>query len=187
MVKPKTNHTRVSITEKIVVLVVLVVLVIVGSFAYKQHINSTKTDNKSTTSSSSGQSTQKYLVISQWGVEATYTGNVTLSYIMSADDKIATFSSNELTAASNACVGRGGSIERWASTDTVSELPADPSAPTAAQYFASALPSTYAHVGNYYYSFQHDQAACGDPSTTSSLYAQTNNAVQSMIANLKSD
>ncbi len=190
--------------ETIVIALVVVVIAGAGVVLYKNnHKNSNTSYNKGLTDSQIAESTKLqtdntkdmtvqpaqtvtgYVVIKEWGVEAPYSGSLTLGYTMNSSDTVATFSSDQLTATSSACTGRGGSIERWASTDKVTAYPSDPSAPTAAQAFASAAASTYAHIGNYYYAFEHDQAACGDPTTTSSLYSQTNNAVQALVPNLQ--
>lgn len=104
---------------------------------------------------------------------------------MSSDGTAATFSSSQLSALSSDCVGRGGAIKRWASTDKVSTYPADPNAQTASQAFANADPSTFTHIGNYYYTFLHDQAACGDPSATATTQAQTNDAVKRLVGGLR--
>jgi len=132
----------------------------------------------------------QYLDIKEWGVRAPYSGSLKLSYTVSSSSSgggSAVFSSDQLTALSSDCPGRGGSIIRWASTDQVSEGPPDESTPTAASYFAGKDPSTfpYAHIGNYYYTFAHDQAACGDLNTTAALQSQTNDAVKALVPNLQ--
>ncbi len=133
------------------------------------------------------QTTTQYLTIKEWGVRAPYSGSLKLSDTMSSDRRTATFSSEQLTALSSACTGRGGFIIRWASTDQVSEGPPDANTPTAEQAFADKDPSTvpYAHIGNYYYTFAHDQAACGDLTTTAALQSQTNDAVKALVPNLQ--
>lgn len=188
-----------SVPILLIVIAAVIVIGVAGGIVYKDHGHksanlssstqaTTKLITKSITSSSNQttQAAQQHVQITQWGVEAPYSGSLQLSYTMSSDDTIATFSSSRLSALSSDCVGRGGSIERWASTDQVSNgYPATSSSPTATQAFASADPSAYAHIGNYYYAFAHDQAACGDPSTTSTIYSQTNNAVQALVSNLQ--
>src|SRR5206468_3983122 len=126
--------------------------------------------------------------IKEWGVRAPYSGSLKLSYKISSDGRSSTFSSDQLTALSSDCIGRGGWIDRWASTDRVSEGPPDANTPTAEQAFAGKDPATvpYAHIGNYYYSFHHDQAACGNLTTTVALQSQTNNAVKALVPNLQS-
>ncbi len=131
------------------------------------------------------QPTVHYLDIKEWGVRVPYSGSLILSYKI--DGRYAYFSSAQLTDLSSDCVGRGGAIVRWASTDQVSEGPPDASSPTAATYFAGKDPSTipYAHIGNYYYMFAHDQAACGDLTTTAALQSQTNDAVKVLVPKLQ--
>jgi type II secretory pathway pseudopilin PulG len=128
---------------------------------------------------------KQYLTISEWGVKAPYSGSLKLTYTMSSNSKTATFSSDQLTALSSDCIRKGGSIIRWASTDQVSEGPPDANTPTAAKAFAGANPLTYAHIGNYYYTFAHAQSGCGDINTTAVLQSQTNDAVKFLVPNLQ--
>jgi len=194
---PRRKQAGFSVIEVLLVVLVVVVLAATGFVVYQRHqtnsakdraaANTTQTNTQpqNTTSTQPAQTTTQYLTIKEWGVRAPYSGSLKLIYTMSADSRTATFSSDELTALSTDCTGRGGSITRWASTDQVSEGPADASTPTAASYFAQAAPSTYAHIGNYYYTFAHDQAACGDLNTTAALQSQTNDAVKALVANLQ--
>jgi hypothetical protein len=126
----------------------------------------------------------QYLHITEWGVKASYSTTLTLSYTLSSDGTAATFSSTQLSKLSNDCVGRGGAIKRWAASDKVTVYPTDAS-PTAESTFAKADPSTYAHIGNYYYTFLHDQAACGDPTTTETVHSETNDAVKALVSKLQ--
>ena len=194
---PRRKQAGFSVIEVLLVVLVVVVLAATGFVVYQRHqtnsakdraaANTTQTNTQpqNTTSTQPAQTTTQYLTIKEWGVRAPYSGSLKLIYTMSADSRTATFSSDELTALSTDCTGRGGFITRWASTDQVSEGPADASTPTAASYFAQAAPSTYAHIGNYYYTFAHDQAACGDLNTTAALQSQTNDAVKALVANLQ--
>lgn len=120
------------------------------------------------------------VAISEWGIKAPYSGSLALSYVMSTDGTSASFSSSQLSKLSADCVGRGGAIKRYAANDKVSVYADDPTADTATTYFAKADSSTYAHVGGYYYTFLHDQAACGDITVTSAVHAQTNDAVKAL-------
>lgn len=185
----------------VILLVVLVVALVAvsGVVLYQHHKSSTKdaaaTNSHQTTGQQVGttgtQPTQTqattYLTIKEWGVRVPYSGSLKLSYTMSTDSRTATFSSEQLTALSSDCNGRGGSIVRWASTDKVSEGTPDANTPTAEQAFAGKDPSAvpYAHIGNFYFTFAHDQAACGDPTTTAALQSQTNNAVKALVPNLQ--
>lgn len=183
------------------VLIVLVVLTVVAVSGWVVHKHQQKTISSANTISTSKYTTQtqdqnkknkdttQYVTIKEWGVRAPYSGSLTLTYTISSDGKSAVFSSNQLTTASSACAGRGGAILRWASIDTVSELPANANAPTAEQYFASQPASSYAHIGDYYYSFKHDPAACGNLNSNSAarLYAQTNDDVQGLVPKLQAD
>ena len=195
----KPKQSGFSIIEVSLVILVVAVLSATGFVVYQHHKpssakNSAATSSnqpteqpQGTTTTQSAQTTRQYLTIKEWGVRVPYSGSLKLSYTMSLESRTATFSSDQLTALSSDCVGRSGLIIRWASTDQVSEGPPDANTPTAANAFAGKDPSTlpYAHIGNYYFTFAHDQAACGDLNTTAATQSQTNDAVKALVANLQ--
>jgi hypothetical protein len=169
-------------------LAVVTVFVLAGlSFAVYQHNKTQATSaapNTNQGNNQQGTSTTAYFNIKEWNIRTPYSGSLNLTYTLSSNSKIATFSSDKLSAASSECVGYGGSIMRWASNDQVSEGPPETNTPTATQYFANS-PIPYMHIGNYYYTFAHAQSACGDPSVTSALETQTNDAVKALIPSLQ--
>lgn len=103
---------------------------------------------------------QKYLDIKEWGVRAPYSGSDTLSYRMtSGGNSIEVISQN--LATNYGCTDFGaGIINRNVGSDIV------PPGPTTVQQDYSARPTGYQHLGSYYYSFTHDQAACSTQTTT---------------------
>jgi prepilin-type N-terminal cleavage/methylation domain-containing protein len=186
----KRNQSGFSVVEVSLVLLVVAVLAATGFVVYlRQQSSSAKGDVPTTSVQTTTQptTTTTYFDIKEWGVRAPYSGSLKLTYRMSAGDKSATFSADQLSALSSECAGRGGTIIRWAPTDKFSAGPPDAYTPTAEQAFAGKEPSAvpYAHIGNYYYTFAHDQAACGNIDTTTVIYSQTNNAVEALVANLQ--
>lgn len=197
----RRNEHQSGFSTTIVLLLVLIVTALAAtSLVVYQHQKSssakssaatgttqTTTQPQNSTTAQPAQTTTQYFTIKEWGVRAPYSGNLKLSYTMSPGNQTATFSSDQLTALSSDCTNRGGSILRWASTDQVSNGPVDASTPTATNYFAGKDPSTfgYAHIGNYYYMFVHDQAACGDLTSTTAVQSQTNNAVKALVPTLQ--
>jgi len=193
--KLASNQSGFNIVEAIVVVAVVGVIGAAGWFAVlhnkaKPTNAAAGTGNHATTQQSNTTptpppSTTNYLVIKEWNVRVPYSGSLKLTYTMSSDDRTAYFSSDQLTALSSDCIGEGGRVVRYASTDKVSEGPADANTPTAQQAFANADPSTHGHVADYYYVFGHAQSGCGDVSTTAALQAQTNDAVQALVPKLQ--
>ncbi|HEU5004607.1 MAG TPA: hypothetical protein VFT49_00790 [Candidatus Saccharimonadales bacterium] len=143
-----------------------------------------------TSSSSSSTSSTEYFTISQWGVRAPYSGNLTLEYSLNSSDSlpwVGTFSSTQLDATSAQCANKtyGGSIDRYRSTDVVRLADGTSSGQTAAEYATTLSKSDYGHAGDYYYFFQHAQSACGDNQASSNVETQTNNAVKALLPNLQ--
>lgn len=190
----KRNQSGFGVVE--VLIIVLVIAALAGTiYAAYQRLKHTGAKNSAATSqhqatTQPAQTATQYFTIKEWGVRAPYSGNLKLSYTLSSTSSgggSAVFSSDQLTALSNACIGGGGAITRWAPYDQVSEGPPDANTPTAANFFAGKDPSTfpYAHIGNYYYMFVHVQGGCSDLNTTGALQSQTNNAVKALVVNLQ--
>lgn len=192
--KRQSRQVGFSIVEALIVVVAIGVIGTAGWFVY-QHNRPKPTNAASNPSHSSSQQTQQptaspssttqYFTIKEWGVEAPYSGSLKLSYTMSADGKSAIFSSDQLSALSSDCVGKGGAIGRWSKDDLVSEGPPTSSTPTAANYFAAKDPLTYKHIADYYYMFVHVQSGCGNIDSTAATQSQTNDAVESLVPNLQ--
>ncbi|HVV67366.1 MAG TPA: hypothetical protein VHB72_04880 [Candidatus Saccharimonadales bacterium] len=187
----KLNQKGFSAVEALLIIIILLLIGFIGYYVWhSQHeTNKTYSSASQTAQSSSGkQATDNTntVVLKEWGVEAPYNGPLTLSYAIGqgTDTNSAAFSSTQLTNASTDCIGRGGAIARYASDADATNLGGD--GKTVAQYAGTLAKGTYAHVGDYYYFFVHDQGACGDnPNTTSSLQQQTNNAVKALVPKLK--
>ena len=184
------NQSGFGHVELLLTIIVVAVIAVAGLAVYQHRAHKPSSATSVISTASSQMTTQpatQYLTIKEWGIRVPYSGSLKLSYTMSSDDKSAYFSSDQLTALSSDCTGRGGAIIRWASTDQISEGPPDASTPTATKFFADKDPSTfpYAHIGNYYFMFAHAQSGCGDINTTAALQSQTNNAVKALVPHLQ--
>lgn len=194
--KRQSRQAGFSIVEAVIAVVAIGVIGTAGFFVY-QHNRPKTTGATGTTNPPTNQQTgttpptnTTYFTISEWGVRAPYSGSLKLSYTIATDstgNSSATFSSDQLTALSTDCTGRGGSIIRWAAGTKYAEGTSDANTPTVATYFQGkdAKAYNYAHIGNYYYTFAHDQAACGDLTSTAETQSQTNDAVKALVANLQ--
>jgi hypothetical protein len=187
----KLNQRGFSVVEALLVIIVLLLIGFIGYYVWHSQHQANKTYSSA---GKTAQSSPKkaaidnsgMVVLKEWGVEAPYNGTLSLSYAIGegTDATSASFSSSQLTSASPDCIGRGGAVARYSGSDDASNLGGN--GQTVAQYASSADKSTYAHVGDYYYFFVHDQGACGDdPTTTSSLQQQTNDAVKALVPKLK--
>jgi len=133
-------------------------------------------------------STQSYVTIKEWGVRAAFAGPLHLEYTFRAgNSNTADFTSQELLKADPTCTYEfGGIIARYKAEDQADQLQSGPYQMTVRQYIASDTNKDYAHIGDYYYFFDHTQAGCGsDPNKTSDLISKTNDAVKSLIPKLE--
>ncbi len=146
-----------------------------------------KTKKKSTTpaktTTTTPAPTQAYFTITEWGVRAPYNGTDTLTYRLNADKTSATAISKQLVGLDAGCATFGaGQIARLSASDVLYD-----GGPTIAQA-AVQDPGDYGHVGNYYYHFVHDQAACGNisagPPGSPTAGEQAQNAANSLTQSL---
>jgi len=190
--KRQEHQSGFGTVEMLLIVLVIGIVGAAGFFVYQHNrpkatnaaANTSQTANPQTTTTPPTQTTT-YFTIKEWGVEAPFSGTLKLSYTLSAANKSAIFSSDQLSALSSACVGKGGAIERWSKDDLVSEGPPTSSTPTATNYFASKDPSTYKHIADYYYMFVHSQSGCGNIDSTAATQSQTNDAVKALVPNLQ--
>ncbi|MDB5185394.1 MAG: hypothetical protein JWN38_1202 [Candidatus Saccharibacteria bacterium] len=158
-----------SAVEAILLLVIVAIVGFVGWYVLNANQNTdevnaetrnTATAAASVAPTSKSTTAQKYLTIKEWGVRLPYGGTDTLSY---------TYGNSSVQVVSKqladkyGCTSFGAGIfSRNHGTDTL-----DSGGQTYAAA-AKANPSAYVHVGDYYYGFSHDQAACSDTVTVDS-------------------
>jgi Tfp pilus assembly protein FimT len=106
---------------------------------------------------------QKYLDIKQWGVKVAYTGSDTLSYTYNTTTPNIVQIVSANLAGQYGCTDFGaGQIVRYAASQGTNVDGSGQSASAAAK----TSPTEWGHVGNYYYHFAHDEAACGNSASS---------------------
>jgi len=201
MNRKHSNNAGFTVVEALLILIFLAIVGFAGYYVWHQQKGTDKTGDATKTSSQSAKiasqkpttSNQKYVTIPQWGVKASYDGSLTLSYTLELNNAVARFSAKQMddlvADSSTSCTGYAGSIAR-VSGDEYTEDHSE----TVAQA-AAANSAAYTKVGNYYYQFQHAQAACEGPNPSDlssakeaqleTLLTQANNDVKSIAANLQ--
>ncbi len=178
-------------------LLILVIIGIIGGTGWYVIHSKNQTDQTLTAAASTNQTptakttakksattptNQPYLTIKEWGVRAPYDGTDTFTYTMSAGGGTAALFTSKYLADTYGCTDFGaGQIDRYAPSDDVS---ADGTGGLTAQQDAAQNPTTYTHVGNYYYRFTHDHAACSDSVTVDAQNAASNE-VQALVPKLQ--
>jgi hypothetical protein len=179
-------------------LLVLVIVIMVGGVGYyvwqsQKQVDKTysQTANSSVAPSKKNQlnptpvanANLKYFVIKEWGVRAPYDNSDTLTYRVAPGNgnSIEVISKN--LADKYGCTDYGaGIVARLAPTDKVG--PTD----TTVEQAAQAQADQYKKVGNYYFTFEHDQAACGNinaDTTASDVQNTANNYTKSLVSKLE--
>lgn len=190
------------------VLLLLIILAIIGGTGYyvwhsRQQADQTLNTASNETSavkvnnqSKSGTASTKYFTISQWGVRAPQSGDITLEYAIvkgNGGPDYAKFSSAQLDKIGNTCktsADYGGIIDRYSSSEhfLVGDGGVD-SGKTAAQYATTLQAGTYAHVGDFYYFYESPQALCPDIQSNDTngqkVQSDTQAAVKAVVTNLQ--
>lgn len=123
----------------------------------------------------------KYLTINEWGVRIPYTGSDTYSYKLDNSGVSIEVISADL-AARYGCKDFGaGLIARFKPGETVY-----PDGGSTAAQLAASDPTHWGHVGDYYYGYQHDQAACASADKVSDASAKAQNAANQAVSALVS-
>lgn len=176
----KLNQKGFSAVEALLIVIILAILGGTGYYVY--HANSKATDNqnkaqtdantaaphKKNAKSAKSSSKQKYLTVTQWGVRFPYSGSDTYTYRPNDDPSSISVVSANLSAKYGCDSFGAGLIGRFKADERINT---DGSGPTATQAAASD-PSAWGHVGDYYFQFHPDQAACANKPTDASAAAQ---------------
>jgi len=115
--------------------------------------------------------TAKTLVIKEWGVELPYTSGATFSYHLDTDS-FASLISSDLVEAYGCTSDGAGAITRGLGTDIADRTYDSKGNPETIAQVAAQYPNAYKKVGDYYYVYGFDQAACADKPTAASGDAQ---------------
>jgi hypothetical protein len=193
--KKISKQSGFAVVEGLLIFVIVGIIGFTGWYVWHSQKNADKSydnsSNSSQTTASPGKkatttnqktstsSTQKYLTIKEWGVRIPYSVNDALSYHLEAPNLINVASKNLADKYGSDCADYGaGSIGRLTPQDT---FPWDNT--TTAEQDASAHPSIYSHVGNYYYRFNHDQAYCISRSVhMPDVYSKGNPTIDAAVA-----
>lgn len=193
----KKSQYGFSVIEGLLIIIALTLVVFVGYYVWHTQKQTDKTLNtaaqtsQNTTAQSKNvkpnkNSNQKFLVIKEWNVRIPYDGDDTFSYKYEPSgngtkdsDAIEVISQN--LASKYGCTGFGAGIIYRAIGSYVD--PTDPTSPTTAQ-LAAQSPNDWKHVGDYYYRFTHDQAACSD-TVTVDAQNQANASVKALIPSIE--
>ncbi|HWT55788.1 MAG TPA: hypothetical protein VN031_02005 [Candidatus Microsaccharimonas sp.] len=194
----KLSQSGFTIVETLLVLILLAILGFTGFYVYNaQHDASksldaaSKTVNSASTAqsqkkadSTSSQSNVKYLDIKEWGVKFPYTSTDTLSYVLHTDAPTkfaAIVSANEATNFPGCSTWGAGSIDRGFATDGYYDT-------TIADEYRQN-PGAFTKLGDYYYYYGHDQAACAQNPTAAAAEAQgsASDLVKAIVPKVQAD
>jgi hypothetical protein len=190
-----------TVVELLLVIIILILVGFVGWYIYHSDHKTTTSSTKTTTSSSGANKASSYFAITEWGVRAPYSGNLTLEYsVESANSSlpmdVAYLDSSQLDAAAPSCKGPnqyGGAVggaaglfERFSASQAyVFGDAGTTNGLTAAQEAATMSASDYGHVGNYYFFYVGPQATCATTSASQTIFNETESTIKSLLPELQ--
>jgi len=179
----KPDQTGFATIEAVLIIVVVAILGYTGWFVWHAKQNTDKTLSNTANSqpalqkaakkgeSEAVKSSQKYLEIKEWKVKFPYEGEDTLSYkFRDSEQKYAAVISKTLVDKYHSCDDIGvGVIAR--------NLPSDAYYEGTIEDAVQKNPSLFTKLGDYYFSFSHNQASCiTNPSAQSAIDESTADA-----------
>jgi hypothetical protein len=195
MARSKNTGHGFAIVETILVIVILFVIGFISWYVWHTKQATDKTLNNASQSShglvppvsSNSSKTYSYTIsLVQWGVQASYTGPLSLSFVMSQPD-VAKFSAQQLTSLDHSCDGYGGHIQRFAPTDPVSASHdyEQSNLPAAKDYFAKQPTGSYAYVNGYYYLYVGDEGLCSGKASAQAMQEKVSAAIKALVPRLQ--
>lgn len=176
-----------AVLESLLILIIITVIGGVGWYAVhtKHQTDKILAQSEKTSQSTpvnSKNSAQKYLNIKEWSVRVPYSGSDTYTYRYdSAHPDSLEIQSGELADKYNCSEEGAGIMGRFLPTDQIGlGVDGDPTA----QQYAKDNPGTYFKVGDYYYSWTHDQAPCSE-TVTPAAQNEVSSAFQSAVKNIE--
>lgn len=193
----KRNNNGFALIESILIILTFVIIGFGGYYVWHTQRTTDKV-NSDTVAAGNSQvvskpdNTSKTLSIKEWGVKAKYTSGVDLIYNIKTDDEGESWAQTSSTQLVNSDPEHcsldsqlGGIISRLHSGADMFGPAGQDTGVTIEQAIKDGSLSEYSHVGDYYYFYQHPQAACGsDGSESEKLQAKTLDAVQQAAKNL---
>lgn len=190
------NYKGFSAVEGLLVLVIVGIIAATGYFVMHAQKQTNKSLDNAASSSQAlatakkNSSSKAYLEIKEWGVRAPYDGKLSIKYKIQTEGSLiwADFSSDELNASDPNCTtdgGYGGAITKIKAGQYITLPDGSASTQTIEQMIASDTLKFYRHLGDYYYFYQHPQAACGSSKLSNDLQSQTQSDVQAIVKNLE--
>jgi len=190
-----------ALIESLLIILILVIVAFAGYYVWHTQQNTDKVNSDTLKAGQSAQvptassknAEKKSLSIKEWGVSADYESPVDLVYKIKTDDlgeAWAQMSSAQLVNSDpqNCSIDSqlGGIIVRLHSGGHIYGPAGDDTGVTVESAINTGSLSEYSHVGDYYYYYEHPQAACGtDGSKSSNLQNLTLDAVKAAAKSFK--
>lgn len=188
------NQKGFALIESLLIILILAVVGFGGYYVWNTQHDKTKAANSpksSTPASTSPSSTSpSYFTIKEWGVRAPFSASLTPEYSISnqSGSTWAYFSSKELNLSDSNCTtngGYGGIINRIAAGQQIMGPTGESSNQTIEAAISSGVIKDYSHVGNFYYYYEHPQAACGQSEYSQTIQTETETAVEDIAKSLQ--
>jgi Tfp pilus assembly protein PilV len=194
----KKTQSGFALVESLLIILILVIIGFGGYYVWHTQKQTDKTlDTAAATSQKAAQTesnnaaTLKYLTIPEWGVKGAYTGNVDLTYKITSDDigeTWAQLSSKQLKAAAPECDEQsqmGGIIVRIHKGEDLRGPAGQDTGQTVDEAVGSQVLTEFSLVGDYYYYFEHPQAACSTSQKATDAQSLTLDSAKNAAKNLK--
>lgn len=186
-----------ALVEALLVILIVAVVGFGGYYVWHTQKNSNSTASNAATAktskpaqTSAQTSAQNYFSIPEWGVRAPFTASLTPEYSITTQGNWtwAYFSSKELNLSDSSCTtdgGYGGVINRIAAGQKLMGADGGASDQTIEAAISSGVIKDYSHVGNYYYYYEHSQAACGQSDYSQTIQQETETAISGLAKDLQ--
>jgi len=194
----KKTQSGFALVEGLLIILILAIIGFGGYYVWhaqkdtnKTLDTATATSNKTAQAVSNNSISQKYLTIPEWGVKGPYQSDVDLTYKLTSDDVgevWAQISSKQLKEAAPQCDEEsqmGGIIVRIHKGEDLRGPAGQDTGQTVDAAVGSQVLTEFSLVGDYYYYFEHPQAACSTSQKATDIQGSTLDAVKEAAKNLK--
>jgi hypothetical protein len=182
----KLNHRGFSLIEGLLLVIALCLIVFVGYYVWhSQHTANSTLDqaNQASQSSPSGSqpaSTQKYLIIKEWGVKLPLTNATKDAYYVFLSNNTSSAYLSLRSLADTECAADQtsiGAVFRY--------LPGDTDPQSNQQY--STIYSDGVKVGDYYYRYSSPQAGCSDDTAIQTKASDARQQLMESVKHIKAE